>query len=128
MRIDLIYKKLKNILETEKEKRFNIIAATLDSHNNIVAIGKNSFIKTHPLQFKYASKLKNPDSIYLHAEIAALIKSKKKIESIIVMRMNGNGIIRLAKPCTICTLALLEAKIKLVYYSNNQGTLSVLML
>jgi len=130
MRIDLIYKKLKNILETEKDKRFNIVAATLDSHNNIIAVGKNSFIKTHPLQFKYANKLKNPDSIYLHAEIAALIKSKgkNKIESIVVMRMGINGKILLAKPCTICTLALLEAKIKLVYYSNNQGTLSILML
>ncbi|MFA5152968.1 MAG: hypothetical protein WC554_10435 [Clostridia bacterium] len=128
MRLDLIYNKLKKILKNEKGKKFNIIAATLDSHNNIVAIGKNSYIKTHPIQFKYAKKLKNPDSIYLHAEIAALIKSKKSIQSIIVMRMGINGFILLSKPCTICTLALIELKIKIVYYSNNKGGLSILLL
>ena len=96
----------------------HIIKATVyDRNNNVISIGFNSYSKTHPLQYHYAAKAKQPEKIYLHAEIAALIKAKKKGYRITIERYNKQGKPMLAAPCPICLLAIKEAGIEIVQHT-----------
>lgn len=125
MSFEVVLKTMKQILIQDikiPEHRYHILAATLDSKDRFIAFGKNSYTKTHPLQQKYAFH-SNPFRKYLHAEIAALVKSQTKVQSIIIMRMNKSGYIRMAKPCPICMLALQEARVKNIYYTDADGFL-----
>ena len=112
---------LKNSLEDSR--RYFVIAAALDHHNNIVSIGQNSYQKTHPMQSRLALKTGRADREYLHAEIASLVKSRRDVETVMVVRMTPTGLIRMARPCNICTLALREAKVRFVIYTDNDGKL-----
>lgn len=58
-------------------KHVDITATIYDKRGKIIAIGKNSYIKTHPKMKEYAIKNSEPYKQVLHAEIAALIKCKK---------------------------------------------------
>jgi len=127
MKIEHTYSRLIKILENELDSisgNYTMISATLNNHNDIISIGRNSYTKTHPLQSKYCLKvgsMRNRE--YLHAEIAALVKTRKDPISIIVIRMTRNGNIRMARPCNICQLAIKEAGIRYIYYSGNDGAL-----
>ena len=59
--------------------------------------------------------------IYLHAEIAALVKCRDDADTIIVARINSEGKLRNAKPCPVCTMALKEAGIHNVHYTTDDG-------
>ena len=89
-------------------KRHNITAILYDKKGNILSIGKNSYIKTHPMQAKYAAQNDEDYKIYLHAEIHAitLCKTPDKIHKLVVMRFNADGSPAKAKPCNICRRAL----------------------
>jgi deoxycytidylate deaminase len=123
MHIDKVKNKLINLLEPKISitKKYWVIAASLDHHNNIISIGENSYQKTHPMQSRFSQIIGNRNREYLHAEIASLVKNRSKAESIIVIRMTSTGLVRMARPCNICSLALREAGIKFVYYSNDLG-------
>jgi tRNA(Arg) A34 adenosine deaminase TadA len=58
---------------------------------------------------------------YLHAEISALVKARKESSRILVIRITKTGLIKMARPCNICIMAIREAGIKNVYYSGNDG-------
>jgi tRNA(Arg) A34 adenosine deaminase TadA len=62
---------------------------------------------------------------YLHAEIGALVKSKAKAESIMVVRSTRKGFTKCARPCDICMMALREAGVKMIYYSDNEGNIVI---
>lgn len=128
MKIEQVFNKLKNTLfkNIDGSKQYYVIAATLDKHNNIIAIGQNSYIKTHPIQSEYAIKAGNKHRKYLHAEIDALIKSRSKPYSMMVIRMTKSRIVKLALPCPICQLALLHLGIGRIYYSTEYSDLNVL--
>ena len=98
-----------------------------DKKNNVISFGCNSN-KTHPTQFMYATKAGNPLACHLHAEISALIRTKydTRIDKAYVVRAMNNGKRGMAKPCKICMAALLDKGIQKVYYSNQQGTTSLL--
>ena len=104
-------------------KRYYVIAATLDKHNNIIAQAENSYIKTHPMQAKLAERVGRPCREYLHAEIGALVKSYTKAESIMVVRSTRKGLTRCAKPCDICMMALKQAEVRKIYYSDDEGNI-----
>lgn len=97
----------------------NITALITDKRGRILAIGKNSYVKTHPLQAHYALKLNEPHKIYLHAEIDALTKCKdlSKAYKIIITRTNKQGSYLLAAPCSICIEALRQTPIKIIEHS-----------
>ena len=101
--------------------RFRVSAIITDSKGNILSKALNSYEKTHPIQAAYANKVKRPTKIYLHAEIAALIKCRKKPHTIIVSRFLKDGSMALAKPCPVCQLALKEAGVKKVCYTTKNG-------
>ena len=99
--------------------RYNMTAIIYDKRGRILSIGKNSYIKTHPLQKKYATKVGMPDKVFLHAEIAAIIKCAdlSRAYKIFISRFDYRGQQKLAKPCPICINAIKEAGIKEVYHT-----------
>lgn len=82
----------------------NITAFAYDRNGRILSIGRNSYVKTHPLQARAAKEVGEDYKIYLHAEVAALVKIKnwQKIDKLVVTRYNKNGEPMLAKPCRVC--------------------------
>lgn len=99
------------------------VGAVLMQRNKVVEWATNLDTKTHPLQKKFAELAGLEEKIYLHAEIAALVKAHMKCDTIVVCRMGGHNHdeLRNAKPCPVCTLALKEAGISKVYYSTDTG-------
>lgn len=93
-----------------------------DKRGRILSIGKNSYVVTHPLQAHYAKKAGQPHKIYLHSEIAALIKCKDltKAHKIAIFRYNKAGKPMLAKPCPVCEMAIKDAGIKLITYTTGE--------
>jgi deoxycytidylate deaminase len=88
--------------------KYNVTAMIVDKRNRILSIGKNSYVKTHPLQAKHAARVGKANAIFLHAEIQAIIKCRniEAAHKIIVARYDSKGNPRLAKPCDICMDAL----------------------
>jgi deoxycytidylate deaminase len=121
MKLEKVYEKLISTLSPtiNSSKKYWVIAASLDHHNNIISIGENSYQKTHPMQSRLSLKCGNRNREYLHAEIASLVKNRSIVESIMVVRMTSTGLVRMARPCNICNLALREAGIKYIYFSGD---------
>lgn len=104
-------------------RNYYIKAIIYDKRKRIISIGENSYIKTHPYMAKLSKKHNDPEKIYIHAEIAAIIKCKdlKKAHTITVIRVNSLGQLRLAKPCPMCMEAIEIAGIKNINYSVNDN-------
>lgn len=98
--------------------KFSVEAIAYDRHGRVLAIGRNSYTKTHPVQAKYAERAGFPKRIYLHAEIDALIKAKAQVYKLSVIRVGKDGRTRLAKPCPVCELAINNHRVKLVEYTT----------
>ena len=104
--------------------RQQIKSTIYDKRGRVLAIGTNSYTKSHPKQAKYAALAGREQAIYLHSEIAAIIKLKDKqslAHSIMIERYGRNGEELLAKPCEICSLALEMAGIEIVEYTGQYG-------
>jgi tRNA(Arg) A34 adenosine deaminase TadA len=87
--------------------KHRIVARVYDRRGTLIAQATNSYEKTHPIQAHFAKLCGKPDSIYLHAEVAALLKcGLKRPYSMLIERFKRNGEPGLAKPCPICTKAL----------------------
>lgn len=97
--------------------RHFITATIYDKKGRILSVGHNSYKKSHPEQAKYAARVGQPERLYLHAEISALVKCRGTPHKIRVERIDKKGEFKLAKPCPICELAIKEAGIKFVEYT-----------
>lgn len=99
--------------------RFDITAIIYDKRGKVLSIGKNSYVKTHPLQHFHSHKVGLPHKQYLHAEIHAIAKCKtlEKAHKIVVMRFDKSGNPRTAKPCLVCQSAIKEAGISIVEHT-----------
>jgi len=107
-------------------KKFFVAAVTLDVKGQILSIRSNSY-KTHPRMVKLSRSAQwGSKKIFLHAEVAALVSSQNKVHTIIIARMRRDGSLAIARPCPICQLAIKEAKVKKVYFTNEQGELTLL--
>ena len=118
---EIAFNKLIDILRQSDKKKYTVFCAALNAEGDVVSIGTNSYTKTHPLQKRLAQKCGNVNREYLHAEIAALVKSKGQVHSLVVVRMTRMGVMRMARPCPICLLAMKEAGVREMYYSDNDG-------
>ena len=111
------------------------LAAAIVRNNRIIAIGINS-MKSHPLQAKYR---KNPHSIFLHAEIAAIKNALREIEvddfakcNIYIVRVKKEKpfskkyVWGLAKPCSGCERAIAESGLRNVIYTCDNGKYEVM--
>lgn len=101
--------------------RQKITAIIKDKRGRVLSIGKNSYSKTHPLMASLSEQMGEPYKIYLHAEVAAIVRCKdlSKAYSMEIYRVDKRGNYRLAKPCPICQAAIREAGIKHVWFSTN---------
>ena len=101
------------------------IGSVLLRKNRVIATAPNLDFKSHPFQASLAEKVGLKEKIFLHSEIAALIRAKEDGDTIIVARVGGHSHneLRNSKPCPICSAALELANIKRIIYSTNDGFL-----
>ncbi|HXQ34005.1 MAG TPA: hypothetical protein VN843_08340, partial [Anaerolineales bacterium] len=71
----------------------------------------------HPKQALFAKRAKEPEKIYLHAEIDALIKARTKVYRLHVVRVRPDQSTGIAKPCEICRMAIEEYGVKVVTHT-----------
>lgn len=104
--------------------RHQITATIKDKSGNVLSCAQNNYDKSHPIQARFAGLSNQPDRIYLHAEIAALVKLGKhaKPHSIHVSRNYKNGKPALAKPCAVCQAAIKHWGIKHTYFTESERT------
>lgn len=97
----------------------NITAIIYNRRGIPISIGKNSYVKSHTMQAKYAKIVGLSEKIFLHAEISAIVKCKdlSKAHSIFISRFSKDGSPLVAKPCKICCEAIKQAGIKIVRYT-----------
>lgn len=103
---------LKDSLNKEK------VFAVLERKGKPVCTAVNSYTRSHKRQRDYADRAGFPKKVYLHAEIAALIKSRCRGDTMYVYRLNRKGELLPSRPCPVCQLALNELKIRQVYYEG----------
>ena len=101
------------------------VAASILYKKKIVAFGVNRY-KTDPIQDRFK---KNPDSIYLHAEVSAVKNALRVIDlddfrkcDMFVARIKrleygGEYVYATAKPCEGCSRCIAEFGIRNVYYT-----------
>ena len=99
------------------KKRFQLTALAYDKRGRLLSVGRNSYVKTHPLAGYYGKKSGRPDAIYLHAELDALIKARGNVHKLVVVRYNAHGEPVNAKPCKGCQLALKDFGVKHVSHT-----------
>lgn len=97
----------------------SLTAIVYDKRGRILSIGRNSYVKTHPLQAKAAAAVGESSKIYLHAEVAALVKVKdwSDIYKIVITRFNSKGEPVCAKPCRVCQYVLAQAGVHQIEHS-----------
>lgn len=104
------------------KKSFFIYAIVRSKRGKILSQGFNSYIKTSPLQSRYAKSVNLPKKEFIHAEISALSRipytQRKNAYSITIYRFDNHGRPALAKPCPICQAAIEHFGIKHVYYTT----------
>lgn len=100
--------------------RFRLACIITDKRGHIISSALNSFSKTHPKQQKYAEKVGQPDKVFLHAEIAALVRCRIQPYAIYIARVTKDGKPALAKPCPVCEMAIREAGVKRIYYTTGE--------
>lgn len=96
------------------------IGAVIFKGKRILSSGKNG-IRSSSIHPKYKNYLES-----LHAEQNALIGlnwNHLKGCSILVIRINRNGELTIAKPCKMCMALLNYVGIKKIYYSDSDGTI-----
>ena len=100
-------------------KKYQVTAIIYDKRNNILSIGTNSYIKTHPLQAKYATQVHEPQKVFLHAEIHAITRCKdlNQAHKIAIFRYREDGTPAMSKPCKVCQAALRQTKIKIIEHT-----------
>ena len=99
------------------------LASCIVKGNRVISFGHNKR-KTHPLQTKFA---KNPEAIYLHAEIDAIKNALKEVDSSLldqctmyIARTKKNGDEGMSKPCKGCKKAIEAFGIRRVIYTTEE--------
>lgn len=108
----LILSTLREIIsDAKKGNKKNTTGAAIIYKREVIALATNDVTKTHPLQSRFA---RIPgETIYLHAEIAALAKALRRVDikilnnsTLYVARLCANGTWGNAKPCVGCARAI----------------------
>lgn len=100
-------------------KKYSITAYLYDKKGNLLSVGKNSYVKTHPLQARYAQLAGEPYKQYIHAEIDAINKCLdiNKAHKLVIFRYLEDGSPAIAKPCKTCQKAISFTKIKVIEHT-----------
>lgn len=97
----------------------NITAIIYDRKGRVLSIGQNSYTKTHTMMAKHAHKVGLPEKLFLHAEVAAIVRCRdlSKAHRIFVSRIGKDGSAILAKPCPVCLSAIEASGIKIIHHT-----------
>ena len=119
---------LAKIAEANDDSNIRFAAAVV-YRNKIVSIGYNRN-KSHPFQAKYA---KNPEAIYLHAEVHAIKNALRELSveelkntELYISRVkkpqagDNHFVWGLSKPCAGCARAIAEFGIKRTIYTCDE--------
>ena len=98
-------------------RKYDITALAYNKRGRLLAVGRNSYTRTHPLQAKFGAKAGKPNAIYIHAELDALTRSREQVHRLVVLRYDIKGRPALAKPCPACQLAIKSFKVKHVEHT-----------
>jgi len=100
--------------------RHILTARAFDKKGRLLSTATNSYTKTHPIQAYFAERVGQQAKVYLHAEIAAIIKAgDKKIHKLVITRFNPRTHKALnAAPCPICQEAIKAYGIELVSFTT----------
>lgn len=105
------------------------VGAILICKKHVIAESCNFDRRTHPVQSKWALRAERnygedlSKKTYLHAEIGALIKARKKADTIVICRvggLSGKDLLN-ARPCRICEGFIVSSGVKHVHYSTADG-------
>lgn len=103
------------VKEAEKSTYHQKVGAVVFNKNEFISCGHNypnrSIQNHHPKFRKY------PQTV--HAEVDAIINARKDLKgaSIIVVRINNQGQLRLSKPCKYCMMYIKHVQLKKIYYT-----------
>lgn len=100
--------------------KHHVQATIFDRAGNVLSRASNNYTKSHPIQARFADAAGQPERIFLHAELSALIKLQDchKPYRIFVERYTKDGKPALAQPCAVCWAALEHWKIRVVQYTH----------
>lgn len=95
----------------------HLTAVVMDKRGRPLSIGRNSYTRTHPLQARAAARVGQPERIYIHAELDAILKCRDidKAYKIFISRYNKQGQAVNAKPCLACQYILSQTKLKIFH-------------
>ena len=103
----------------QKSKRHVLVAHAYDKKGYLLSRASNSYTLSHPVQYKYAVRAGKPAAIYLHAEIACLLRAGTvPVHRLTIERYHADGSPALAKPCPICQLAIKDWNVQIVEYTQ----------
>lgn len=100
-------------------KKYSITALIYDKRGQVLSVGKNSYVKTHPLQAQYARRAGEPHKVFLHAEVDAIVKCRDltRAHKIVIFRFKEDGSPAVAKPCCVCAEAIAKTPIKIIEHT-----------
>jgi tRNA(Arg) A34 adenosine deaminase TadA len=103
-------------LSTYKQHK---IAAVIFKGKRVIAIAHNA-VRSNKIPYKFKNYLESS-----HAEAHAIIKARRNLKdyNILVVRINSNGELRMAKPCEFCQEFIDYVGIRNVYYSTNDANI-----
>lgn len=102
------------------------LKAALYHRNKLLAMGQNSYQRTHPFQKRYGS---NSDACYVHAEISAILNARRagvdtSRTTLYIARarlINDQWQYGMARPCPGCERAIRDNGIRRVIFSLNES-------
>jgi tRNA(Arg) A34 adenosine deaminase TadA len=99
--------------------RPNVTAIVYDRKGNVLGVGRNSYVKTHPIQARAAKAVGQEARVYLHAEIHAIVQIEDwtKAHTLRVFRFGADGRELLAKPCPVCMHVIKQTGIKRIEHT-----------
>lgn len=91
-----------------------------------VSYGFNHPYKTHPIGYRYKHRYHS-----IHSEVHAITSYQGNVQdfrkfSILNIRLDDNGVLKMSKPCTNCLPLLLELGFKQIFFSNSRGNIEEL--
>lgn len=94
------------------------LGAVIFKGSQIISEGTNDIRSFQAIPDRYVEY-----SHSLHAELAAILNAERSVKgfNLLVVRIDANGFLRMAKPCEWCSDSIKHFGIRNVYYSNDEG-------
>lgn len=105
------------------KKRYCITATAFDKRGRPLSMATNSYQKSNPAQKHYSILAgMSEQRIYLHSEIACLLKAKgAKVHTLKIERYDNDRKPKLSWPCPSCQLFIKEYGVKKVIFTTEEG-------